>query len=168
MKRLTYLMLVGMVLLSMGSGNAFAQATASASVQGTITDQSGAAIKSAKLAITSTEQGWTRTADTSDTGFYTFELPAGIYTVKVNASGFSTSEAKDVDGVNPRRQLERVKTRVTGVRGASPALFRARNRQLRTFDGSARLIRDGALHGGTRGCLGESVSAAHAEKNHSH
>src|SRR5260370_2808427 len=96
MKRLTYLMLVGMVLLSMGSGNAFAQATASASVQGTITDQSGAAIKSAKLAITSTEQGWTRTADTSDTGFYTFELPAGIYTVKVNASGFSTSEAKDV------------------------------------------------------------------------
>jgi len=86
-----------MVLLSLGSGNAFAQANASAALQGTITDQSDAAIKSSKVAITSKEQGWTRSTDTSDTGFYSFELlPAGIYSIKVNASGFSTAEAKDV------------------------------------------------------------------------
>jgi hypothetical protein len=84
------------LLLSLGSGNAFAQATASAAVQGTITDQSDAAIKGAKVAITSNEQGWTRSTDTNDTGFYRFELlPAGIYSIKVNASGFSTAEAKE-------------------------------------------------------------------------
>src|SRR6266446_5576918 len=97
MRRLAYLFLVGVLLLSVGSGTASAQATASAALQGTITDQSDAVIKGTKVAITSKEQGWTRSTDTSDTGFYRFELlPAGIYSIKVNASGFSTAEAKDV------------------------------------------------------------------------
>src|SRR6266704_480485 len=97
MRKLAYLFLIGVLLLSVGSGSAFAQATASAAVQGTITDQSDAAIKGTKVAITSKEQGWTRSTDTSDTGFYRFELlPAGIYSIKVNASGFSTAEAKEV------------------------------------------------------------------------
>src|SRR6266849_2075714 len=94
----TYLLFVGVVLLSLASGKAFAQAAASAALQGTITDQSDAAIKGAKVAITSKDQGWTRSTDTSDTGFYTFELlPAGIYSIKVNASGFNIAEAKDVE-----------------------------------------------------------------------
>src|SRR6266699_7145167 len=97
MRRLAYLFLVGVLLLSVGSGTAFAQANASAALQGTVTDQSDAAIKGSKVAITSKDQGWTRSADTSDTGFYRFELlPAGIYSIKVNASGFSTAEAMDV------------------------------------------------------------------------
>src|SRR5229473_3576311 len=96
MKRLACLFLAGVVLLSLGVGNAYAQANASAALQGTISDQSDAAIKGAKLAITSNEQGWTRSTDTNDTGFYRFELlPAGIYSIKVNASGFSTAEAKE-------------------------------------------------------------------------
>ena len=98
MKRITYLLLIGIVLLSVGSGNAFAQATASASLQGSVTDQSDAAVKGAKVEITSKEQGWTRSTDTGDTGFYRFELlPVGIYSIRVNASGFSTAEAKDVE-----------------------------------------------------------------------
>src|SRR6266436_6064876 len=97
MRRLAYLFLVGVLLLSVGSGTAFAQATASAALQGTITDQSDAVIKGTKVAITSKDQGWTRSTDTSDTGFYRFELlPAGIYSIKVSASGFSTAEAKEV------------------------------------------------------------------------
>ena len=89
MKRLTYLLLVAVVLLSIGVGKAYAQANASAALQGTISDQSDAAIKGAKVAITSSEQGWTRNADTSDAGFYRFELlPAGTYSIKVNAPGF--------------------------------------------------------------------------------
>src|SRR5713101_6350822 len=97
MKTLAYLFLVGVLLLSVGSGTAFAQATASAALQGTISDQTDAAIKGSKVAITSKDQGWTRNTDTSDTGFYRFELlPAGIYSLKVNASGFSTAEAKEV------------------------------------------------------------------------
>src|SRR5216684_258989 len=97
MKRLAYLFLAGVLLLSAGSGTTFAQATASAALQGTISDQSDAAIKGAKVAITSNEQGCTRSEDTRDTGFSTFKLlPAGIYSIKVNASGFSTAEAKEV------------------------------------------------------------------------
>src|SRR5260370_5798723 len=98
MKRLTYLLSVGMVLLGWGGGTPFAQATASGALQGTVTDQSDAAIKGTKVAITSKEQGWTRNTDTNDTGFYRFELlPAGIYSIKVNASGFNTAEAKEVE-----------------------------------------------------------------------
>src|SRR5438552_8661404 len=97
MRKLVQVLLVGLLLLSLGSGNAFAQATASAGLQGTITDQSDAAIKGAKVAITSKEQGWTRSADTSETGFYRFELlPAGVYSLKVNSPGFSTAEANEV------------------------------------------------------------------------
>jgi len=97
MKKLTYFLLLGVVLLTLGSGNAFGQAAVSAALQGTVADQSDAAVKGAKVAITSSEQGWTRSAETNDTGFYRFELlPAGIYTIKVNAPGFSTAEAKDV------------------------------------------------------------------------
>jgi hypothetical protein len=97
MKKLMYLLLVGVVLLSLGSNNAFGQAAASASLQGTITDTSDSAIKGTKVSLTSKEQGWTRSTDTGDTGFYRFELlPAGTYSLKVNATGFSTAEAKDV------------------------------------------------------------------------
>src|SRR5260370_38762672 len=97
MKKPAELALVGMILLGLGTGNRFAQANVSSALQGTITDQSDAAIKGSKVAITSKEQGWTRSADTSETGFYRFELlPAGIYSIKVNASGFSTAQAKDV------------------------------------------------------------------------
>jgi hypothetical protein len=86
-----------MLFLSVSSTTAFGQAAVSAALQGSITDQTDAAIKGAKVAITSNEQGWTRTTDTNDTGFYRFELlPAGTYVIKVNASGFSTAEAKDV------------------------------------------------------------------------
>src|SRR5438552_2750468 len=97
MRKLVQVLLVGLLLLSLGSGNAFAQATASAGLQGTITDQSDAAIKGTKVDITSNEQGWTRSTDTNDTGFYTFELlPAGVYSLKVNSPGFSTAEANEV------------------------------------------------------------------------
>src|SRR5215471_9790285 len=68
-KRLINFSLLGVLLLSLGSSKTFGQATASAALEGTIADQSGAAVKGAKVAITSQEQGWTRSADTSDTGF---------------------------------------------------------------------------------------------------
>src|SRR2546430_2668965 len=91
MKRLTYVLLVGIVLLSMGSGNAFAQATASAALQGTVTDQSGAVVVGVAVTVTSKDQGWTRTSTTSDTGLYRFELlAAGAYSLKITHAGFAT------------------------------------------------------------------------------
>jgi hypothetical protein len=84
--------------LFLTNGDLHAQATASAAVQGSITDQTGAVMKGAKVAITSKQQGWTRSTESSDTGFYQFEaLPAGVYSIKASATGFSSAEAKDVE-----------------------------------------------------------------------
>src|SRR5712691_13179604 len=91
MRRLAYLFLVGVLLLGVGSGTAFAQATASATLQGTVTDQSGAVVAGATIAITNKDQGWTRTLTTSDTGFYRFELLAtGAYSLRITRGGFAT------------------------------------------------------------------------------
>src|SRR6266851_369737 len=91
MKRLTYLLLVGMVLLSLGSGNAFAQATASGTIQGTVTDKSGAVVSGAQVVAKSKATDTARTTTSSDTGYYRFELlPIGTYTVTVSKAGFAT------------------------------------------------------------------------------
>src|SRR6267143_990362 len=91
MKRLTYLLIVGVVLLSLRSGDAWGQATASATIQGTVTDKSGAVVSGAQVVAKSKATDLTRTATTSDTGYYRFELlPVGTYTVTVTKAGFGT------------------------------------------------------------------------------
>src|SRR5712691_1882565 len=91
MKRLTYLLIVGLVLLTLGSGNAFGQATASATIQGTVTDKSGAVVSGAEVVAKSKATDLTRTATTSDTGYFRFELlPVGAYSVTVTKAGFGT------------------------------------------------------------------------------
>src|SRR6267143_3416024 len=91
MKRLTYLLLVGVLLLSLGGGNAFAQATASGTIQGTITDKTGAAVSGAQVVAKSKATDSTRTTTTGDSGYYRFELlPVGIYTVTVSKTGFAS------------------------------------------------------------------------------
>jgi len=91
MKRLTYLLLVGVVLLSFGSGSAFAQATASGTIQGTVTDKTGAVVSGAQVVAKSKATDSVRTATTSETGYYRFELlPVGIYTVTVSKTGFAS------------------------------------------------------------------------------
>src|SRR5438309_7589067 len=89
--------ILGCLVLLLGAVKAEAQAAASASLQGTISDKSDAAIKGNKVEITSKGQGWSRSTVTNDAGFYRFELlPAGAYGIKVGAAGFTTAEAKDV------------------------------------------------------------------------
>jgi len=91
MKRLTYLLIVGVTLLSLGSGNAFGQATASATIQGTVTDKSGAVVSGAQVVAKNKATDVTRTTDSSDTGYYRFELlPVGTYTVTITKAGFGT------------------------------------------------------------------------------
>ena len=78
--------------MSLGSGNAFGQATASATLQGTITDPTGAVVGGATVTITSKDQGWARTTTTTDTGLYRFELlPAGFYSLKITHTGFASA-----------------------------------------------------------------------------
>src|SRR5260370_36739404 len=91
MKRLTYLLLVGIVLLSLGNGNAFGQATASGTIQGTVTDKSGAVVTGAQVVAKNKATDLSRTATSSDTGDFRFELlPVGDYTVTVSKTGFAT------------------------------------------------------------------------------
>ncbi|HMC29225.1 MAG TPA: TonB-dependent receptor [Candidatus Angelobacter sp.] len=96
-KRWLFIGVIGCLLLS--SFSLFGQVTASASLQGTIMDKTQAVIgNKAEVTLTNKQTGATRTAKTNDAGEYRFDLiPAGIYTIKVTAQGFSASEAKDVE-----------------------------------------------------------------------
>src|SRR2546423_1237044 len=85
-------------LLALMCNSAFGQATASSGIQGTIVDKSQAAITAAEVVVTNKATGAARTTKTNDMGAYRFDLlPAGIYTVKAIASGFSAAEAKEVE-----------------------------------------------------------------------
>src|SRR5436309_2184458 len=90
MRKLVQVLMVGLLLLSLGSGNAFAQATASGTIQGTVTDQTSAVVSGAQVEAKNKATGVTRTTTSNETGVYQFELlPVGIYTVKVTKSGFA-------------------------------------------------------------------------------
>ena len=68
-----------------------------ASIQGTVTDPSGAAVPNAKVTVTNQATGVSSQTTTSASGGYTVgQLPPGNYTVTVEASGFQKSETKDV------------------------------------------------------------------------
>src|SRR5215469_9122822 len=74
------------------------QATATASLQGTVVDKTGAVIAKADVTITSKDTGTTRSTKTNEAGEYRFDpLAAGFYGIKINASGFGPAEAKDVE-----------------------------------------------------------------------
>src|SRR5579863_4620839 len=74
---------------------AWAQDTAS--ITGTVTDSSGAAVPKAQVTISSTEHGFNRTAPTNDSGDYLFAaLPIGSYDLTVTGVGFKKYQAKNV------------------------------------------------------------------------
>ncbi|MBI2687990.1 MAG: TonB-dependent receptor [Acidobacteria bacterium] len=64
-----------------------------ASLNGTVTDPSGAVIAGAKLTATNAGTGLLRTVETSDAGLYNFgRLPVGTYNVTIEAKGFKTAQ----------------------------------------------------------------------------
>ena len=68
--------------------SASAQDYTSGAVSGTVTDASGVSVSGATVTLTSTGQGFTRTATTSDGGTFRFVgLSAGAYDVSVEAAG---------------------------------------------------------------------------------
>lgn len=74
----------------------FGQAV-TATLLGSVTDNAGAAITSAKVTITEQQTGASLTQPTNTSGNYEFTfLPPGTYTVSVSSQGFETGITKDV------------------------------------------------------------------------
>jgi len=89
--RLSSLVLAGLLMLPF---LASAQSTLSTgSVQGTVTDPSGAVVSGARVTITNKGTARTITTNTTASGLYTSgPLTPGDYVVKVQAQGFSSAE----------------------------------------------------------------------------
>ncbi len=86
------------VLLAV-TGLSFGQVTTvnGGSIQGTITDPSGAIISDAKVTVSATDTGTTRETVTDGSGVYVVgPLPPGSYTVKIEKSGFTGLSVKTV------------------------------------------------------------------------
>jgi len=82
----SWIMLLGLAWLSTV---AYGQETAS--IFGTVTDPTGAAVPGARITITNTDNGLVRSTTTNATGSYAArELAIGHYSVQVEASGFKT------------------------------------------------------------------------------
>src|SRR5579872_6722166 len=72
-------------------GHAFAQATASASLTGTVIDQSQAVVVNSQITLTNKDTGAVRTTQSNSAGLYRFDLvPAGHYEIKVAMAGFKS------------------------------------------------------------------------------
>jgi hypothetical protein len=69
--------------------NSFGQAISTGTIQGALTDPSGAAVAGATVTLTDTAIGATRSAETNDTGRYIFaNIPPSKYDVAVSKQGF--------------------------------------------------------------------------------
>jgi outer membrane receptor protein involved in Fe transport len=104
---------VGILLVTSA---AFAQQIGGGTLNGTVTDPSGAAITNAKVTATQTATGVARTTQSSGAGVYSLSsLPPGIYDVQIEATGFKTAKLPAVDvGVGGIATLD-VKMEVGGI-----------------------------------------------------
>lgn len=94
LKRIAYhLIALGFLLALTVPG--FGQVTAS--IKGTVTDPSGAAVAGAKLTVSNPNRGIERTTQTNGVGDYEVPaLPPGTYAVKVDSKGFGSQQANNV------------------------------------------------------------------------
>jgi Carboxypeptidase regulatory-like domain/TonB dependent receptor len=97
-KRWLAIAIMGCLLL-FSCSSLLGQVTATATLQGTVVDKTQAVIgNKADVTLTNKQTGATRTVKTNDAGEYKFDLiPAGIYTIKVSAPGFSAGEVKELE-----------------------------------------------------------------------
>lgn len=106
-----------------------AQVGGSGTIQGTVTDPSGAALAGASVTATNVETGVQTSRRTTDAGFFVLSpLQPGEYTVMIKADGFQTLTQKSLQvvalgtvGLNPRMQLGASTTSIT-VEAAPPEL----------------------------------------------
>ena len=86
-----FLVCVMLVLVVLASTPVYAQ-VAGATLSGTVTDASGAAVPNAKVSIKNSATGVARDVTTDSAGFYSVpNLLPGVYDITVGAAGFSSS-----------------------------------------------------------------------------
>src|ERR1043165_2682190 len=81
----------GTLILLLTASASWAQATAQ--MNGTVRDESGAVLPGVTIAVTQVDTGATRTAVTDETGAYLLpNLPTGPYKLQASLSGFRSYE----------------------------------------------------------------------------
>src|SRR5947209_12674242 len=94
------------VIFLCASPIAFGQAAGTASIQGTVTDPTGAAVGNANVTLTNTNTGTTRTTVSDGSGLYALpNVPVGPYSLTVEAQGFSGFTQKGVLEVGNNIQI---------------------------------------------------------------
>ncbi|HJQ22565.1 MAG TPA: TonB-dependent receptor [Blastocatellia bacterium] len=112
-----------------------ASAQFKASIQGTVTDTSGAVVSGATVTVTNLETNKTQTTTTTDDGFYRVTgLPPGRYTVTAELSGFKKAvienvvvAAEEPRGVDLKLEAGQVSEAVTVTAGAEVAPLQTEN-----------------------------------------
>src|SRR6516162_2637021 len=90
-------MLALILLAGVSPGLAFSQAV-NGSLLGTIMDSSGGTVPNAKVTITESQTGVSRTANTNESGNYSFaDVPPGTYAVTAEQPGFKRASRTGVD-----------------------------------------------------------------------
>src|SRR5258707_7967231 len=84
-----------LILFVMVIGLPFCAKAQEATIVGTVTDPSGAAVANAKVTLTNLETNLSKTYSTNDSGQYVaVDIHIGHYDIKVETSGFKTAEQK--------------------------------------------------------------------------
>jgi len=123
---------VGVMLLCVATA---AHAQFSSSIEGTVTDSSGAIVPGAAVTIVNDATGATQTVATTGAGYYRFPaLPGSTYTLRVSLEGFKTAvqaeillQAAERKTVNVTLESGQLQEEVT-VRGQAPLVETAEGR----------------------------------------
>src|SRR5580698_8808994 len=134
---------VAACLLALICGTDLRAQEVTATVTGTVTDSTGAAVVGANVSIKSVERGVVTTVATNDVGLYRVtNLPIGNYQVKVEKSGFAsvsypafTLSLNQVARIDVTMKVGQV-SEVVEVTGAAPVL-KTENTQVDTIIDSA-------------------------------
>jgi len=82
-----------LAILLLGPTHAFAQATNTGTVVGTVTDQSGAVVPGALIILTESTTNTTRASSTNNSGNYVIQdVPPGTYSITASKNGFETDK----------------------------------------------------------------------------
>ena len=97
-------------------GTLVAAQTFRGGIQGTVTDQTDAALPSVVVTVTNVGTGLSRSLQTDATGNYFFsELPLGEYTVSASLQGFATQTTKGVHVESSASQRVNLQLKTGGV-----------------------------------------------------